>query len=122
MGLPLAVRKYEESGHFDAWLRRVTARVAITRVERRMRRREVDLGGAADRAVIPSDDRLGIRLVLEAAITALPDALRVVFVLRMIEQRTHEEIADVLGIKRGTSEVRLYRAIRLLRAQLGDLL
>lgn len=122
VGLPLAVRKYEESGHFDAWLRRITARVAITRVERRTRRREVDLGSAADRAVSSREDELAARLTLEAAIAALPAVLRVVFVLRMIEQHTHEEIADMLGIKRGTSEVRLYRAIRLLRAQLGDLL
>lgn len=120
VGLPLSVRKYEESGRFAAWLRRITARVAITRVERRTRRREVDLGGAADRAVGSSEDELAARLTLEAAIAALPDALRVVFVLRMIEQYTHDQIADMLGIKRGTSEVRLYRAIRLLRAQLRD--
>ena len=122
VSLPLTVRKYEESGRFDAWLRRITARVAITRVERRTRRREVDLKGAADRAVGSGEDELAARVSLEAAIAELPDTLRVVFVLRMVEQYTHEQIADTVGIRRGTSEVRLYRAIRTLRARLGDAL
>ena len=58
------------------------------------------------------------RLSLERAINALPSLLRTVFVLREIEHYSHEEIAEILGIRRGTSEVRLYRAIRILRTLL----
>ena len=55
------------------------------------------------------------RLTLHQAIASLPDPLRTVFVLREIEDYSHNEISQLLGIRRGTSEVRLYRAIRLLR-------
>lgn len=120
VGLPVLVRKYEESGRLDAWLRRITARVAISRVQGRTRRREVLLAGAMERTIRSGEDELAARLTLEWAINTLPDSLRIVFVLRMIEGHTHEEMAKMLGIKRGTSEVRLYRAIRLLRAQLGE--
>ena len=60
------------------------------------------------------------RLILNEAIAALPDELRAVFVLREIEGYSHAEIGEILGIRRGTSEVRLFRAIRMLRRALGD--
>jgi DNA-directed RNA polymerase specialized sigma24 family protein len=45
-----------------------------------------------------------------------------VFVLRVIEGHSHAEIAALLGITPGTSEVRLSRAIKALRGQLGDVI
>jgi RNA polymerase sigma-70 factor (ECF subfamily) len=60
------------------------------------------------------------RIALEQAIATLPLSLRQVFVLFEIERYTHAEIAALLEIRRGTSEVRLYRAIRRLRTCLGD--
>src|SRR5437016_13910873 len=50
VGLPEALRRYEERGSFAAWLRRVTARVALMRLRSRKRRREVSLDDAAGRA------------------------------------------------------------------------
>jgi RNA polymerase sigma-70 factor (ECF subfamily) len=60
------------------------------------------------------------REALERALATLPDALRSVFVLKEVEGYSHSEIADLLGIRRGTSEVRLLRAIRRLRQELED--
>jgi len=55
----------------------------------------------------------------ESAIDALPDALRVVFVLREVEGYSHAEIGELLEITTNASEVRLHRAIRALRRTLG---
>ena len=43
-------------------------------------------------------------------------------VLKEIEGFSHAEIADMLGISRGASEVRLHRALTAMRAHLtkGD--
>ena len=46
VGLPEALGRYEERGRLGAWLRRVTARVALMRLRRRNHRREVGLEGA----------------------------------------------------------------------------
>src|SRR6266540_3766472 len=46
VGLPEALGRYEERGRLDAWLRRVTARVALMRLRRSNHRREVELEGA----------------------------------------------------------------------------
>jgi RNA polymerase sigma-70 factor (ECF subfamily) len=49
------------------------------------------------------------------AVAALPEALRHVVVLRVMLDLPHAEIATMLGISVGTSEVRLHRAIKRLR-------
>src|SRR5919199_6553251 len=41
LGLPEALRHYDERGRLEQWLRRVTARVALPRLRARRRRREV---------------------------------------------------------------------------------
>ncbi len=60
------------------------------------------------------------RMAIATALAALPDDLRVVFMLSDIEGFSHAEIGKLLGIRRGTSEVRLHRARRRLRALLGE--
>jgi RNA polymerase sigma-70 factor (ECF subfamily) len=56
--------------------------------------------------------------LLEEAISQLPDGCRVVLLLRKIEQLSHREIADRLGIAVSTVEKQHARALRLLRAAL----
>jgi RNA polymerase sigma-70 factor (ECF subfamily) len=116
LGLPEALRRYEERGTLESWLKRVTARVALSRLRSRDRKHEVTLEDT-----IPSrsaGDQLD-SLAVQRAIDALPDSLRVVFILREVEGYTHAEIADLLNISSGASEVRLHRAIRALRRSLG---
>ena len=64
--------------------------------------------------------RADVRRVLERAIDELPDAFRIVFVLRDVEEMTIEETADYLGIRPETVKTRLHRARRLLRKAIGD--
>ena len=115
LGLPEALRRYDERGSLDAWIKRVAARVALTRLRTAGRRREVSL--APDALAEPGAfaSRLDDRAALEHAITRLPHSLRVVFVLKDVEGYSHAEIAGLLGISTGASEVRLSRAIRRLR-------
>src|SRR6185312_14939802 len=47
VGLPEALEHYEERGRLDAWLRRITVRVALMRLRSQGRRREGSLSTAA---------------------------------------------------------------------------
>src|SRR5205085_8452218 len=98
LGLPDAMRHYEERGTLGAWLRRITARVALNRMRSEQRRREevLDELGATQRGSHPID-----AMALRDAIETLPGSLRAVFVLKEIEGFSHAEIADLLGITRG---------------------
>jgi RNA polymerase sigma-70 factor (ECF subfamily) len=118
LGLPAALERYQPRDTFAAWLRRVTVRVALMRLRRDRGRREIALDAVPEPSVRAhsSDERAEI----ERAIAALPAPLRTVFVLREVEGYSHAEIADLLDIREGTSQVRHHRAVRLLRAALGD--
>jgi RNA polymerase sigma-70 factor (ECF subfamily) len=54
--------------------------------------------------------------ILEQSIAQLPEGCRVVLLLRKIEQLSHREISDRLGIAVSTVEKQHARALRLLRA------
>jgi RNA polymerase sigma-70 factor (ECF subfamily) len=59
-----------------------------------------------------------IRILLERAMDALPEAFRLVFVMRDVEEMSIEETATYLGIRPETVKTRLHRARRLLRQSL----
>ena len=115
LGLPEALQHYHERGQLEAWLRRVTARVALMRIRSTRRRREVDVPLDIEARGTSEDS-----LALEHAVDALPDGLRVVLVLKMIEGYSHAEIAELLEISPRASEQRLYRAIQMLRVRLDS--
>ena len=117
LGLPEALRKYDERGALAAWLKRVTVRLALSRL-RSPSRREVGLQEAGAVASAPSDP--AGRIALADALAALPASLRAVLVLKEIEGFSHAEIAGLLGISTGASEVRLHRALRTLRRALSE--
>lgn len=113
VGLPEALRAYEVRVSFGGWLRRVAARTALMRLRRRDRRREEPLAVEREPASRAGDEV--DRVALERAIASLPDSLRAVFVLKEIEGYAHSDIAGMLGIGIGASEVRLHRAKQQLR-------
>ncbi|HKH92113.1 MAG TPA: sigma-70 family RNA polymerase sigma factor [Gemmatimonadaceae bacterium] len=117
VGLSLALRGYEERGAFAAWLRGVTVRTALSRRRRSAHRRETALDPR-----LPRFDRRDPAdgIALRDALRRLPDPLRQIFVLKLVEGYSHAEIASLLDIRTGTSEVRLFRAIRQLRSLLSD--
>lgn len=59
-----------------------------------------------------------VRRLLESAVDDLPDAFRLVFVMRDIEEMSIEETAAHLGIRPETVKTRLHRARKLLRKAL----
>jgi RNA polymerase sigma-70 factor (ECF subfamily) len=105
---------------FGAWLRAVSVSVVLNgmRRARRTRDRETLVADADSlgRSVPPPDVDLG--RVLAAAVEALPEDHRLVFVMHEMEGYTHREIADALGTRVGTAKARLSRA----RTKLKNLL
>jgi len=116
VGLPEALRKYDERGRLEPWLKRVTARVALDVLRRERSSREVDFD--VDTLPAPRSTDTEGAMALQAAVASLPASQRVVLVLKEIEGFSHAEIAGMLGISKGASEVRLHRAVTALRAML----
>jgi RNA polymerase sigma-70 factor, ECF subfamily len=116
VGLPRALRSYSEQGRFEAWLKRLAVRTALTRLRGQQRRREEPLDALAPHAH-GRDTHPVERLAARRAIAALPAPLRTVFVLREVDGYTHAEIAEMLGITEANSATRLSRAWSALRRE-----
>lgn len=114
VGLPEALRQYEDRGRLESWLVQCTARVALMRLRAQRRRPERALEVGDDGIAASRPDLAPEVREIEARIRRLPDALRAVFVLRQIEGLTHADIAAALGISEGNSRVRLARAFAAL--------
>ena len=124
---------WKPTGSFVAWLLRLTTNQAIDHTRRRKRHRHERLdeafqpesGESADGLVSDStarDVRGGeIDARIQKALGVLSPAQKTVFVLRHYEGLALAEIAPVLGCTVGSVKVHLFRALRKLQAELGDL-
>jgi RNA polymerase sigma-70 factor (ECF subfamily) len=63
--------------------------------------------------------RLQMREILERKVDELPDTLRVVFVMRSVDELNVQDTAEVLGITQETVRSRHFRAKALLRESLA---
>ena len=118
VGLPEALRRYEERGNFAAWLKRVTVRYALMHMRRDVRRAETPMEDAPEPFAEVRDH--AAQSDIARGLAELSPALRAVFVLHEVEGYSHIEIGELLDIRVGTSEVRLFRARAALRALLED--
>ena len=132
------VRAFEHLSEFrgEAALATWLARIAINEAQGRLRRQRpsvdlavLDSGGNGVSEVIPfplnpdSDpERVAaqreVRRLMEQAIDELPDAFRVVFVMRIVEGMSIEETASFLDLREETVKTRVHRARHLLRQAL----
>jgi len=117
VGLPRALSSYREQGRFGGWLRQVTIRTALSRIRGRERRTFEPL----DRVEVPARpgpaDALD-RIELARALDEMPEAHRIVFLLKEVEGYDHAEIGALLAISPGAARVRLHRAWRFLEARI----
>ena len=121
------VRVFERLAEFrgeaalSTWITSLALSVVYNglRKAKRLREREADLDDAAP---LPSRARSAepdLKQKLAAAIKALPEGYRTVFMMHDVEGYTHEEIATALGVQEGTSKAQLSRARARLRTMLA---
>ena len=125
------LRRFEGRSSVRTWLSRILVTQVAVQRRRGGRHRHLSLSAAEARADeggadAPSPAAGGpagasaadSRMDLDAAIQSLSPDHREVVVLREIEGMSYEEIAEVLGVPRGTVESRLHRARLELRRRL----
>jgi RNA polymerase sigma-70 factor (sigma-E family) len=99
-------------------------RAVVNEVYGRGRRRRVERQYQARTVEAPASGRfesgVGERDALATAIELLPLRQRVVVVLRIVDDLSEQDTADLLGIPAGTVKSRLSRALDTLRTQLED--
>lgn len=124
--------RWNTAAEVAPWLTRIAVNQSIDRYRREKRRQQTlqpleegdhdaHLGSAGvspERQAHSSE----IRARLDRALRGLPERQRAVFVLRHYEERSLEEIAQVLGVRLGTVKSSLFRATHELRRRLQGVL
>ena len=108
---------------FSTWLHAIAVSVTLNglRKAKRIQGREEALDDVAPiAATAPARAEPDLRERLGAAIAALPEIYRSVFVMHDLEGYNHMEIATALEVAEGTSKARLSRARSRLREALDD--
>jgi RNA polymerase sigma-70 factor (ECF subfamily) len=114
--------RFEERASVKTWLTRILmTQAARWRRDRQRKRMEPMTEATAELAVEGGEAAqmvVGKKIDLQAALRQLSPEHREVLVLREFEQMAYEQIAEVLGVPRGTVESRLHRARADLREKL----
>jgi len=115
------LEQYRGDSSLATWLHTIAVSVALNgmRKVKRIRGRTEDIENVPEIAVTPKGFTVDLKLRLHAAVDALSEKLRPVFVMHDVEGYTHEEIAGTLGIPVGTSKARLFDARAKLRLALA---
>lgn len=108
---------------FEAWLYRIAAARIVDYRRRAARHPQAELAESlADGAPIPEEQvqQRGEFEVLREALQQLSDEHQTILILRFIENRSHKEVASILGKTVTAVKTAQYRALTQLAALLGS--
>lgn len=112
--------QYQPTGPFGAWLRRVMVNTALEQLRKRKRAfSTVEISEVPD--TFEADENLFAKFRQEALVRMLqqlPEGYRAVFNLYVMEEYSHQEIGEMLGIAESASRSQLSRAKAMLRKML----
>ncbi|MBX9854775.1 MAG: RNA polymerase sigma factor [Gemmatimonadaceae bacterium] len=113
----------EVRGRFDAWLFRIVANGCKDWLKNiRRTHLSYDEDDQPSGYATPDEDldRTELRQDLDAALAQLAPSLREAFILKHVEGRSYEEMADLLGTTVGALKMRVHRAREALQALLEE--
>lgn len=130
--------RYRADFSFSTYIYRIAQNLAISVIRQRKRRGlfqmpfftsdkdgdEIEVEIADTRIIAPADvmiddERLA---AVRRAITTLPENYRIPLVLRDVEEKSYEEIGEILNLPDGTVKSRINRARNLLKEKLREYL
>ncbi|HKX27055.1 MAG TPA: sigma-70 family RNA polymerase sigma factor, partial [Blastocatellia bacterium] len=130
--------RYQATYSFSTYIYRIAHNLAISELRQRKRRRNVPFPTffsdkdneeveieIADQRHVPAEDVMisdERRKAVARAISSLPEKYRDALVLCDLEEKSYEEISEILGLPTGTVKSRINRARNLLKEKLRDYL
>ena len=111
-----------EVSSFEAWIRKITVNTALKSLRKSWNKNEINgYEVLPDRKVEPSVlHRMSADEILQL-VDAIPDGYRTVFQMYIIDEMSHSEIAEALGISASTSRSQLARARVMLQKMYGNI-
>jgi len=115
--------RFRGTSAFSTWLYRIAVNACLSFKASRKNRadewdEDYDIAAEGPSAEESLDASLNAETVRKALDT-LPEKQRVTVIMKVLEERTHAEVAEILGSNVGTVKANLFFAIRNLRKQLS---
>jgi RNA polymerase sigma-70 factor (ECF subfamily) len=113
--------QYNPELPFGAWMKTITIRTALNYIKQQYRFVLTDNDSKFDMAVSESTENdllADYKMKLLGVLQKLPDGYRTVFNLYTIDNLTHKEIAEYLGISEGTSKSQYFKAKKMIQEML----
>ena len=116
--------KFRGTSAFSTWLYRIAVNACLSFKAARKNQAEEwdedhDVAAEGPSAEESLDSRLNAA-TLRKALDTLPEKQRLTVIMKVLEERTHAEVAEILGSNVGTVKANLFFAIRNLRKHLGS--
>jgi RNA polymerase sigma-70 factor (ECF subfamily) len=114
--------RFRGDASFATWIHRIAMSASLNLIKgrKRWRAKRAEIEEADFVAYSKQEAEPDLKTKLYAAIDALPEIYRTVFVLHEVEGHNHEEIGALLGVPSGTSKGRLSVARSKLRDALRE--
>ena len=114
------IKQLKQPENFGGWLKRIVVNECIQHCKKTFYWNEWDEANEEDLADEPTEWWTSISMeIIHKEIKDLPEGCRQIFVLYAMEDSSHKEIADQLGITEGTSKSQYHRAKKLLKERVS---
>lgn len=110
------VQKFKSEGSFEGWVRRIMVNECLTFLRSNKTLIYIDDSRYADYDTLDDElEELAFDFNVHDVLGKLPEAYRLVFNLHVLEDYSHQEIAEMLSISVSSSKTQLFRAKAKLR-------
>ena len=120
------LNSFDKSLKFSSWIYRIAHNLVIDKIRKNSKRtRDVSIDDEYLSLIIKSDEDLHVDLVnresvekLKNVIFGLSDSYREVLILRFIEEKSYEEICDILKKPKGTIAALINKGRKIIKEKL----
>lgn len=113
-----SIDKLDDMAYLKTWFYRIIVNTAIDFI-RKHQRISIMEEETLDLHLPKSVDKM-TDFDLQNAIDQLPPTYKTLIILRFFEDLKIDEIAEVMGLNVNTAKTRLYRALKILRIEVGE--
>lgn len=120
------LNSFDKDLKFSSWIYRITHNLVVDRIRKNGKRtRDVSIDNEDLNIIIKSGEDLHVDLMnrdavskLKNAINSLPDSYKEVMILRFLEEKSYEEIMDILKKPKGTIAALINKGRKIIKDKL----
>lgn len=114
-----SMSQYKHKGSFEGWMKRITVNTVLQKYRKERFFEIVNENQIEDPEIEIEENSFSLDFLLKL-IQELPDRYRLVFNLYVLDDYSHQEVAEMLGITVGTSKSNLARARMILKNKIEE--